>query len=104
MQLTPAQLRTLRYYHLHLDAPPTWVSFCKDIKWAFITWVLCGIVAYVVSRDTPWLAALLIGIPIGAMLREIRHQYAIIHAWPLIVEMLDRDRIEALLREADPLS
>jgi hypothetical protein len=99
MQLTTSQLRVLRYYHDHRTKGPTVGGFLYRFAKVLILWIAFAVVGswILFEKEIFGFAYLLIGIFVGAILREIRHLIWAMQVWPILVAITNWQRVEELL-------
>jgi hypothetical protein len=98
MKLTDPQLRTVRYYLKHRDHAPTWAGFFRRFARTLFLWTITGVVgSYVcVVMGLPMLAFLLVGMLVGAALRELRQHHHVSQSWPAVAAIVDWKRAQEL--------
>ncbi len=101
MQLTPAQRRVVRFYRDHRDAPPTLGEFFRrGAKWLLFQVVYAAVAGYYFwSIGVTWLGTLMVGLVVGAMLREFRTWLWTMRVWPVDVALTDWKRVDELGEE-----
>ncbi len=103
MQLTKEQQQNLELYAKYRISPPTfWELFRLNLPRYVVFAALIAIVFFLVQFGAPqavaWLGA---GLLLGAILRDVGTFWRFVRVWPATAAVIDWDRVEALLSEAD---
>lgn len=99
MQLTKAQRRNLELYAIyHLKSPTFWQLFRSNLaRYLVIAVLLMLILLLSPITGTEWLALILTGIFLGALIRDISRFLQFVRMWPAISAVIDWERLEVLL-------
>lgn len=103
MRLTGPQIRTLRWHVEHRNKPPTLGGFFRDSARIMVLWIACAIfcIAYFTFVSLPEGAYVCGGAFLGAILREVRQYRWAVSVWPAIAAVMDWERAERLVAEAE---
>jgi hypothetical protein len=98
MRLTAPQIRMVRFYLDHKNSPPTLGQFFRRAAKMLILWIaFCAAGCYLVYLvGQPYWGLLLVGLFVGAAVREYRHFHYTIQVWPALTEVLDWKKVEEL--------
>ncbi len=97
--LTRFQRKTLTWYLKYHDKPPTLGRLVLRSWWthAAMLAIGVGIAASLYYLGIPSVGTLLLGMMLGAVVRDIRHFWNTVMVWPLLEQVFDWERIKQLL-------
>ena len=101
MELTKVQRQTLEQYRRYRGKRPGVGFFVRSNLWRYFLLVGAGVVAFLLllSLGVSGPAYLLLGLVVGALLRDYALFRRFKQSWPVVEELLDWDRLNALLDE-----
>ena len=103
MQLTKEQRQNLELYaEYHTSPPKFWQLFRLNLPRYLLSAALIAIVFFLVQFGAPQSAAWLVaGLLLGTILRDVGTFWRFVRVWPATAAVIDWDRVDALLSEAD---
>ena len=103
MQLTKEQVQNLELYARYRTSPPTfWQLFRLNLKRYLLVAALVVILFLLApTAGVQWPAGLAAGLLLGAILRDVATFWRFVRVWPATAAVLDWERVEALLSDAD---
>ena len=98
MQLTGPQRRTLQFYLQHENKLPTWAWFFRRFSRTLVLWTTVGAIGSTVCVQVgvAFLALFLVGMLVGAALREIRQFHFGRQCWPVVAAIVNWERAQKL--------
>lgn len=99
MQLSKAQRHNLELYAIyHLKPPAFWQLFRSNLaRYLVIAALLMLIFLLAPITGTEWLALILTGVFLGALVRDISRFLQFVRMWPAISAVIDWERLDELL-------
>ncbi|MDZ4687102.1 MAG: hypothetical protein SH850_18655 [Planctomycetaceae bacterium] len=103
MPLTKLQLSALRFYSAHRDRAPTLLGMAQRMAVNYCLRVVIAAVAAVACEmmGVPMIGFLVVGMLIGGTLRDVGISIRTTQIWPVLLAVLDWNRIDQLLTEAE---
>jgi hypothetical protein len=101
MKLTTQQRKNLALYAAYRSAPPTLGQLLRKNLPRYLLAAALTIVVYMLAPATgiQSLGLILIGLFLGALLRDIGHFWRFVRFWPVQSAVLDWQRVDNMLSE-----
>lgn len=102
MQFTKAQIHFLNQYRNYLEKPPNWSTMLVTLLRNWAVSLLFGLLIIVFMAfviGSPALILFVIGVFMGAIIRDLRATARFLTLWPVMKELLIEEKIYEFLDE-----
>jgi len=101
--LTPGEQKLLTQYLRYRAAPPTVASIVRRSLrgWAIIVGIFAVAIVVEYAARLPLVAALVAGVLVGRIVRDLTSYRQFVRQWPLTSRVLDWGKIDQLAARAD---
>lgn len=105
MELSPLDKRVLATYQQHKQHGFSRQAFFRGFSRRLIVLVVCTIATSLafLYLDAAWAAALVVGVTVGSLLRDVAYFRQTKRIWPLLAQIIDWDQVAALQGESSTL-